>query len=339
MISDRSISAKDGSRLLTDEHPVRRLNLNLLYPLHAILHAPTLTEAGRRVRLSQSAMSHALRKLRDHFGDDLVTHSGGDQHLTPLGVALRAEIRRVMQDVEGTFNYALHFDPRTAAQTITIAAPEAIEQMLLGPVLRRLTNDAPSLKVRMIPLDMEAPQRSLDRGADLLFLPETSAIDRLEMLPILIDHASCMVWSGHSELGSSYEISEELYRAARHVVPQDDVSSLHSFDDFGDELLKARQIWVRTTSQATLPAIVIGSDLVATGSAWLFQFYASIMPLRVITAPFPTRETVYVAQWESHRRRDPMLAWFVKRIQEQTERLLTKPIPSPSISIIPAMNS
>ncbi len=339
MTSERSISAKEGSRLLTEELPMRRLNLNLLYPLHAILHAPTLTEAGRRVRLSQSAMSHALRRLRDHFGDDLVTHSGGDQHLTPLGVALRAEIRRVMQDVEGTFNYALHFDPRTAAQTITIAAPEAIEQMLLGPVLRGLTNDAPSLKVRLLPLDMEAPQRSLDRGADLLLLPETSAIDRLETLPILIDHASCMVWSGHSELGSSYEISEKLYRAARHVVPQDDVSSLHSLDDFGDDLLKARQIWVRTTSQATLPAIVIGSDLVATGSAWLFQYYASIMPLRVITAPFLTRETVFVAQWASHRRRDPMLAWFVKRIQEQAERLLTKQIPSPSISIMPAMNS
>ncbi|MDC9031774.1 LysR family transcriptional regulator, partial [Pseudomonas aeruginosa] len=51
---------------------MHRLNLNLLYPLHAILHAATLTEAGRRVRLSQSAMSHALRRLREHYRDDLV---------------------------------------------------------------------------------------------------------------------------------------------------------------------------------------------------------------------------------------------------------------------------
>lgn len=303
---------------------MRRLNLNLLYPLHAILHAPTLTEAGRRVRLSQSAMSHALRRLRDHFGDDLVTHSGGDQHLTPLGMALRAEVRRVMREVEGTFNYALDFDPLTAAQTITIAAPEAIEQMLLGHVLRGLATNAPGLSVRMIPLDLEVPQRSLDQGADLLLLPEESAIDRLETLPILIEHASCMVWDKHSAFGDCYEITEEQYRAARHIVPLGEATSFLAVDAQGEQMLRDRRIVVRTTSQATMPAIVIGSDLVATGSVWLFQHYASIMPLRVITAPFRAKETLIVAQWESHRRRDPMLAWLVKRIKEQAGSLLLR---------------
>ncbi|MBU0792577.1 MAG: LysR family transcriptional regulator [Alphaproteobacteria bacterium] len=318
------METKSNLHALAVERPMHRLNLNLLYPLHAILHAPTLTEAGRRVRLSQSAMSHALRRLRDHFGDDLVTHSSGDQYLTPLGMALRTEVRRVMQEVEGTFNYALEFDPLTAAQTITIATPEAIEQMLLGPVLRDLSNEAPGLSVRMVPLDMEVPQRALDQGADLLLLSEDSAIDGLEILPILTDHASCMVWSGHPEFGASQETSEEQYLAARHIVPQGEVSASLAADDVGYRILKARRIWVRTTSQATLPAIVIGSDLVATGSAWLFQYYASIMPLKVITAPFPTRETVFVAQWANHRRRDPMLAWFVKRIQEQAGLLLPR---------------
>lgn len=327
MNSEGSKETKSDMHSLAVERPMHRLNLNLLYPLHAILHAPTLTEAGRRVRLSQSAMSHALRRLRDHFSDDLVTHSGGDQHLTPLGMALRAEVRRVMQEVEGTFNYALDFDPLTATQTITIATPEAIEQMLLGPVLRGLSTDAPTLSVRMIPLDVDAPQRALDQGADLLLLSEGSAVDRLETLPILNDHASCMVWSGHPDFGCSQEISEEQYRAARHIAPQGGVGALLAGDDRGEHMLKARKIWVRTTSQATLPAIVIGSDLVATGSAWLFQYYASIMPLNVIPAPFPTKETIFVAQWANHRRRDPMLAWFVKRIQEQAGRLLPKWVP------------
>ncbi|WP_447406308.1 helix-turn-helix domain-containing protein, partial [Clostridium perfringens] len=82
--ADRSMTDRSGSAAAAAEAPVHRLNLNLLYPLDAILHAPTLTEAGRRVRLSQSAMSHALRRLREHFGDDIVTHAGGDQQLTPL---------------------------------------------------------------------------------------------------------------------------------------------------------------------------------------------------------------------------------------------------------------
>lgn len=320
MNSDKSMATKDNGRSFDSEPPMHRLNLNLLYPLHAILHAPTLTEAGRRVRLSQPAMSHALRRLRDHFGDDLVTHSGGDQHLTPLGMALRAEVRRVMQEVEGTFNYALDFDPLTAVQTITIAAPESIEQMLLGPVLRGLSIDAPGVSVKIQSLDVGVPQHSLDEGADLLLLPEESAIERLETLPILTDHASCMVWSDHPELRDCYEISEAQYRAARHIVPHGEARALLAIDDEGDNMLRARRVGVRTTSQATLPAIMIGSDLVATGSAWLFQYYASIMPLKVVAAPFLARETVFVAQQASHRRRDPMLAWFIKRIEEHTSR-------------------
>lgn len=299
---------------------MHRLNLNLLYPLHAILHAPTLTEAGRRVRLSQSAMSHALRRLREHFRDDLVIHSAGDQHLTPLGMALRAEVRRVMREVEGTFNYALDFDPLTSEQTVTVAAPEFLEQMLLGPVLRDLSTDAPGMSVRILPLTAGRPQDLLDRGADLLLLPQESAVDRLETLPILTDRASCMVWIGHSVLGAEYEISEEQYRAARHVVAQGEVTSRLAADERGERILKARRIGMCTTSQATLPAILIRSDLVATGSVWLFQHYASIMPLRVLTLPFATKETVFVAQWASHRGRDPMLAWFVKRIEECAER-------------------
>lgn len=302
--------------------PIQRLNLNLLYPLHAILHAPTLTEAGRQVCLSQSAMSHALKRLREHFGDDLVAFSGGERNLTPLGSALRAEVRRVMHEVEGTFNFSLDFDPLTADHAITIATPESIEQMLLGPVIRQLSVQAPVLSVKLIPLDLEAPQRALDQGAGLLLLPEDRALPRLETLPILVDHSSCMVWEEHEELHSSYDISEEEYLAARHVVAHGQAGDGLALDDAGDRIVKARRIAVQASSQATLPAIVIGSDLVATGSAWLFQYYANIMPLRVLTAPFATRNTMLVAQWANHRRRDPMLSWIVKRLQEHAERLV-----------------
>lgn len=66
------------------EQHLRRLNLKQLYPIESILNSPSLTEAGRRVRLSQPAMSVALRKLRDQFTDDLVVYVGAERRLTPL---------------------------------------------------------------------------------------------------------------------------------------------------------------------------------------------------------------------------------------------------------------
>ncbi|MBB3991157.1 LysR family transcriptional regulator [Croceicoccus naphthovorans] len=304
-----------GPPSVSDGESVRRLNINLLYPLDAILHAPTLTEAGRRVRLSQSAMSHALRRLREHFSDDLVIHAGGEQQLTPLGLALKGEVRRVLRDVDGVFNYALSFDPLTSLGTVTVAASDVVEQMLLGPVVRRLLAAAPGLSVDVIPLDLSAPHQALNRGADLLLLPQDVALAELETLPILTEHVSCMIWTGHSSLAGQYEIDDAEYRAARHVVARDERTPVLTVNPHTVELLNARRIAMRTSSQAALPAIVIGSDLVATGSVWLFQHFAETMPVKVLSAPFEREVTLIVAQWAAHRRRDPMVAWFVEQIE------------------------
>lgn len=317
--ADQSLNSPDLIRTSVEEPPVHRLNLNLLYPLDAILHAPTLTEAGRRVHLSQSAMSHALRRLREHFGDDLVIHAGGDQHLTPLAVALRGEVRRVLRDVDGTFNFALSFDPAINAGTITVAASDVVEQMLLGPVLRRLLDSAPGLTLTIIPLDANAPHRALDDGAELLLLPADAALAELETLPILTDRLSCLIWTGHSQLADQVEIDVDGYRAARHVIARDERLSALATDRCAAELLRARRIAMRASSQTTLPAILIGSDLIATGSSWLFQNFASTMPVKVLAAPFAQENNPIVAQWAAHRRRDPMLAWFVEQIEAYVE--------------------
>lgn len=293
---------------------MHRLNLNLLYPLDAILHASTLTEAGRRVRLGQPAMSHALRRLREHFGDDLVTHAGGEQQLTPLGLAMRGEVRRVLRDVDCTFNFALSFDPLTSTDLITVAATETFEQMVLGPVLRGLSTAAPGLRVDLMPLEAKEPQRAIDQGADLLLLPSEVAIPGLETLPILWDQAACMIWNQHPELGGCTDITEAQYRAARHIIARGEMTDTFPTDAAGAEMLSARRIHVRTTSQATLPTIVIGSDLMATGSMWLFQQYASVMPLKVVTAPFRRNSSEIVAQWPRHRQA-PIVTWFVSQIR------------------------
>lgn len=297
---------------------IHRLNLNLLYPLDAILRTPTLTEAGRRVRLSPSSMSHALRRLRDHFGDDLVTHAGGKQQLTPLGMALRTEVRRVLNEINSTFSLSVTFDPLASSETIIVGASDAIEQMLLAPVLRKLSHLAPGISIKVVPLLAHAPQRMLERTVDLLLLPEDAADESIDKVPIITDRATCMVWAEHPDWQERLAFSEEDYRNARHIVAQGEATSIVPIDQHGADLLRTRHVRMWATSQAALPAIVIGSDLVATGSSWLFQYYASMMPVKVISAPFASRETKIVAQCAAHRRRDPMLAWFINQVKAYT---------------------
>lgn len=320
----------DSSTIGEGWTPVRRLNLNLLYPLDAILNAPSLTEAGRRVSLSQPAMSHALRRLRAHFNDELVEHVGGVQVLTVLGSALRPEIRRLMGELEGAFNFSLDFDPSTSDRSITIAASETIEYLFLARLLRSVSVEAPNLSLSVVPLDISIPERSLEMGADVLVLPIFAAKASLEVKPLLEETLACMVRADHPALDGNGSISPANYAAARHILALSDKTVAVPSDPLGENMLAGRRIGMRVTSQAAIPWFLLESDLIATGSSWLFQAYASMMPLAVSAAPFAAKRVPIVLQWAASRRHDPMLAWFIERLGEAA---------APYAPVMPPMNT
>ncbi len=74
-------------------HGLAAVDLNLVLVLHALLEERSVTRASRRVGLSQPAMSHALTRLRDHFGDPLLVRSGRLMLATPLAESLREPVR------------------------------------------------------------------------------------------------------------------------------------------------------------------------------------------------------------------------------------------------------
>jgi hypothetical protein len=127
------------------------------------------------------------------------------------------------------------------------------------------------LTVDVIPLDVGAPMQAPERGAELLLLPCDMALKELETLPILKDHLAGLIWIRHFELGEQFEISEAEYRAARHIISRDERMPMLTFERRTMALLSARRIAMRTSSQATLPSIIMGSDLIATGGSWLSQ--------------------------------------------------------------------
>ena len=72
----------------------RQLDLNLLVALHTLLDEKNITQAGKRLHLTQSAMSGALARLRQYFGDDLLVQVGRRMVPTPLGESLIEPVPR-----------------------------------------------------------------------------------------------------------------------------------------------------------------------------------------------------------------------------------------------------
>src|SRR5271156_3442593 len=85
--------------LMRDAH-LRNLDLNLIHPLHALLEECHVTRAANRSFLSQSAMSRALDRLRDMFGDPLLVRNGRGYQRTVRGERVLRDLESLMPQLE-----------------------------------------------------------------------------------------------------------------------------------------------------------------------------------------------------------------------------------------------
>lgn len=291
---------------------LRRLNINLLYALDAVLRSHTLTAAAHSIALSQPAMSAKLRQLRQHFGDELVVY-GERRRLTALGEALLPRTGRLLREVDDTFNLTLDFDPATATQTVTITAPEAIELMFLGRVIPDIRARAPGIKIRMLPFVHGSARRLFDSGADVAILPEAMVDDGLCAEPLFRQRLTGLVCSRHPFAGQV--VSEDAYLAAQHVAVSEEIEKA-MFGEYGPEhVLARRTVAVRTSLYSMLPLLALGSDLVVTTSDWFAQHNAANLSMSLAELPFLKLSSQAVAQWQPYRAREPMIKWLVEELK------------------------
>lgn len=290
---------------------LRRLNLNLLYSLDAILTAPSLTEAGRRVHLTQPAMSAALRRLREHFEDQLVTGSGRDRNLTRLGGLLKPRVRQLIRNAAAVFEFRLDFDPATTDRVVTVALPEELEILLLGLLVPSVATQARGIELRAKRMAPQSIAGSFEEGADLVLTRAEFADPAFETLPLLSDQLSCLIWEAHPTFGST--ITKRQFLESRHAALVNDMlETLQS--GTARRLLRERHVAARASSHLALATCLIETDLIATGSVWMFQYFASMLPVRLVPLPFDSAPMGIVAQWPLQRSQDPVIRWLMAQL-------------------------
>ncbi len=293
----------------SDQLPrLRRLNANLLYALYAVLEMPTLTEAAQKMALTQPAMSMALRRLRDHFGDELVIY-GPARQLTALGTALRPRVGRLLREIDDTFHLSLDFDPAQAKGSIILTAPEAVELMFLSVVVEKILQAAPGLDIQLLPFEYGRTDRLFERGADVAIVPVAMADGEFCSQPLFDDGLTGLVCSNFP--APDDQMSREAYLAGRHAALFDTIEQAMFAMHEPDDLLKQRRIVVRTAHYSMLPRLVINSDLIVTTSSWLAQYYASALPVKLIDLPIAKHPATMVAQWQRHRMNEPKVRWII----------------------------
>jgi DNA-binding transcriptional LysR family regulator len=288
---------------------VSGIDMNLLATLGALLEERNLTRAGARLNLTQPAMSAALARLRQHFGDELLVRSGRGFVLTPNAERMLPAVQDALRQVERTFAETGEFDAAnsTRAFSIGISGPSIVT---LSGLLRRAHELAPGVRLDLRPIPAELI--SGDRGLmqhDLLIAPLGYYRPAGQPEVICRDRFVCVADPDNPRLRDGRLTLEDL-RALPHAAArlphaeEDPVQGV--FDVLG---IKPRVV---LTAAAWLPITfrVAGSDMVAVVPERLATLLADAAGVAVIEPPFGRIDLVEAAWWHPMRATDPALTWL-----------------------------
>ncbi|QPM90930.1 LysR family transcriptional regulator [Pseudooceanicola algae] len=182
-----------------DNKTLLRFDLNLIKVFLAVWDSGNLTIAAGRLGLTQPAVSHALRRLRDEFGDPLFVRSGNGMAPTQMAASLRSAFEESLRLVADTMQATTQFDPATAARQFRVAMTDTGEFVILPRLLAALQTVAPDVRVRssrIAPDDIASALRTGQVDAAIGYqprLPETSCLG----WPVMRDRIVCLFRSGH----------------------------------------------------------------------------------------------------------------------------------------------
>src|SRR6478672_8082788 len=126
-------------------------DLNLLVTLDVLLTEGSVARAAQRLRLSPSAMSRALARLRATTGDPLLVRAGRGLVPTPRALGLRERVGRLVQDGEAVLRPAEQLDLKRLVRTFTLRSREGFVENFGPGLIARIGKDAPGVRLRFVP--------------------------------------------------------------------------------------------------------------------------------------------------------------------------------------------
>ncbi len=125
---------------------LKQMDLNLLIVLDVLLQERSVTRTAGLLHLTPSAVSHALKRLRDLFSDELLVRDGRRMRPTVRAEGLAETLPRVLQQLERTIAGPEPFRPGTSTRTFRLAAPDFIAP-LVPSLLQEVGNAAPGVRI------------------------------------------------------------------------------------------------------------------------------------------------------------------------------------------------
>ena len=290
-----------------------KLDLNLMSVLEAVYDEGNTSRAGDVLFLSQSAVSHALARLRDLYNDPLFVRQGHRMIPTPLTERVIARVKSGLREIRSSVDEAHSFNPATHQQEFHLGMRDALETALLSSLMARLRKQAPLIHVfnrHISPHDFEEQMNlgKIDLCLDLL----KPVSQQLHHTLLFKETLVLVAREGHPTLQKECTLEDFLQHHQVLVTP------LEHEPEWVDRALATRglrrNVVLRCQSYSSALQVLLNSDYLSIMPRAYVQLQAQYFPIKYIDVPFEVPKLELHLYWHHRHDSDPVNKWLRQQI-------------------------
>lgn len=282
--------------------------------LLTVLEEGSVSAAAVRLEMSQPAVSHALDRLREIFGDPLFVKAGRGIRPTAHAHALGERARVVLDDLRA-LTVPPRFEPGAVALHFTLAANDYQRDLLLPGLLRRLRAQAPRLSISVIPSGIPSPQQLRSDRCDLILSPYPPEAEDILQKRLFSDRSVCFY---DPQVRQPPRTLAE-YLAAQHIALMFNEGERGKLDDRLQARGMRRQIALTVPNFSGVAPFLRGSDLLATLPSLLR--HGSLSDLAWVAPPFELEPLTLYMLWHRRNQLDPAHQWLREALEQTAAEL------------------
>ncbi|MFM6977675.1 MAG: LysR substrate-binding domain-containing protein [Micrococcales bacterium] len=297
---------------------LKRIDLNLLVVLDAILNEMNLTRAGEVVGMSQPAVSGALARLRQQFDDELLERKGRKYQLTKVAESLKPAVAEAMMEVRRTFELLPTFDAATSTRTFYIGATDYFLSQITSPLLNLLKDEAPfvDIKFNVLPHDPTMAEIDLLRRDVLIASPQIGLPGKKQAL--FSDNFVVIARKGHPAVKKGTLSLEQLKKLPR--VHLNLGSNKHQVDKlFIDAAFDEDTEVVSVTEISLVPLMVSKTDLIGMVQERLARPLLDPLELQIVQTDLPRTTLIESVHYHPTKSNDPAIKWLIGMLRKAAE--------------------
>lgn len=289
---------------------VRDLDLNLLRVFDAVLRGRSVTAAAAQLALTQPAVSNALARLRNVFGDALFLRTPRGMEPTPFARELAGPVRQALALLESALAHGPGFDPATSSRNFRFYMSDLGQIEFLPPLVERLSRIAPNVRLEAVALELEDISHALAAGSldvAMGFLPGLGAPVRRKAL--FRDPYVCLLRAGHP----IETLTRRKFLEASHAL----VSYRGGHRVIEEALERAglsRRIVLRVPHFTVVPMVLERTDLILTLPARVARVYERSGGFKLLSPPVPIPSAEVAVHWHERFDADSGNRWLREQL-------------------------